>query len=51
MIEKFIDDVKNKFGNFNKSYSAKSVLFFTKNSKNSESNEKRSKNQSKKGGY
>ena len=46
----FIDDVRYKFGNSNKSYSIK-MKYVTKDNKNSESNEKKSKKEKKKGGY
>ena len=46
----FINDVRNKFGNSDKSYSVKTKSV-TKDTKNSESNEKRSKKEKKKGGY
>ena len=46
----FINDVRDKFGNSDKSYSVK-MNPVTKDSKNSESNEKKSKKEKKKGGY
>ena len=46
----FINDVRDKFGNSDKSYSVK-MKSVTKDSKNSESNEKKSKKEKKKGGY
>ena len=46
----FINDVRDKFGNSDKSYSVKTKSV-TKDTKNSESNEKRSKKEKKKGGY
>ena len=46
----FINDVRDKFGNSNKSYSVK-IKSVTKESKNSESNVKKSKKEKKKGGY
>ena len=46
----FINDVRDKFGNSNKSYSVK-MKSVTKDSKNSGSNEKKSKKEKKKGGY
>jgi hypothetical protein len=46
----FINDVRDKFGNSDKSYSVK-MKSVTKDTKNSESNEKRSKKEKKKGGY
>ena len=46
----FINDVRDKFGNSDKSYSVK-IKPVTKDNKNSESNEKRSKKEKKKGGY
>ena len=46
----FINDVRDKFGNSDKSYSVK-MKSVTKDSKNSKSNEKKSKNDKKKGGY
>ena len=46
----FINDVRDKFGNSDKSYSVK-MKSVTKDSKNSGSNEKKSKKEKKKGGY
>ena len=47
----FINDVRDKFGNSDKSYSVK-MKSVTKDTKKSESNEKKSKKvDSKKGGY
>ncbi len=46
----FINDVRDKFGNSDKSYSVK-MKSVTKDTKNSESNEKKSKKEKKKGGY
>ena len=46
----FISDVRDKFGNSDKSYSVK-MKSVTKETKNSESNEKKSKKEKKKGGY
>ena len=46
----FINDVRDKFGNSDKSYSVK-MKSVTKDVKNSESNEKKSKKEKKKGGY
>ena len=46
----FINDVRDKFGNSDKSYSVK-MKSVTKDTKNSESNDKRSKKEKKKGGY
>ena len=46
----FINDVRDKFGNSDKSYSVK-MKSVTKDSKNSETNEKKSKKEKKKGGY
>ena len=46
----FINDVRDKFGNSDKSYSVK-IKSVTKDTKNSESIEKRSKKEKKKGGY
>ena len=46
----FIDDVRDKFGNSNISYSVK-MKSVTKDNNNSESNEKKSKKEKKKGGY
>ena len=46
----FINDVRDKFGNADKSYSVK-MKSVTKDTKNSETNEKRSKKEKKKGGY
>ena len=46
----FINDVRDKFGNSEKSYSVK-MKSVTKDTKNSESNDKRSKKEKKKGGY
>ena len=46
----FINDVRDKFGNSDKSYSVK-MKSVTKDSKNSESNGKKSKKEKKKGGY
>ena len=46
----FINDVRDKFGNSDKSYSVK-MKSVTKDTKNSESNEKRPKKEKKKGGY
>ena len=46
----FINDVRDKFGNSDKSYSVK-MKSVTKDPKNSESNEKNLKKDKKKGGY
>jgi len=46
----FTNDVRDKSGNSDKSYSVKTKSV-TKDTKNSESNEKRSKKEKKKGGY
>ena len=46
----FINEVRDKFGNSDKSYSVK-MKSVTKDTKNSESNEKKSKKEKKKGGY
>ena len=46
----FINDVRDKFGNSEKSYSVK-MKSVTKDTKNSESNEKKLKKEKKKGGY
>ena len=46
----FINDVRDKFGNSDKSYSVK-MKSVTKDNKNSESNEKKPKKEKKKGGY
>ena len=46
----FINDVRDKFGNTDKSYSVK-MKSVTKDSKNIQSNEKKSKKEKKKGGY
>ena len=46
----FINDVRDKFGNSDKSYSVK-IKSVPKDSKNSESKEKKSKKEKKKGGY
>ena len=46
----FINDVRDKFGNSDKSYSVK-MKSITKDTNNSESNEKKSKKGKKKGGY
>ena len=46
----FINDVRDKFGNSDKSYSIK-MKSVTKDTKNNESNEKKSKKEKKKGGY
>ena len=46
----FINDVRDKFGNSDKSYSVK-MKSVTKDSKNIQSNEKKSKKEKKKGGY
>ena len=46
----FINDVRDKFGNSDKSYSVK-MKSISKDTKNSESNEKKSKKEKKKGGY
>ena len=46
----FINDVRDKFGNSDKSYSVK-MKSITKDSKNIESSEKKSKKEKKKGGY
>ena len=46
----FINDVRDKFGISDKSYSVK-MKSVTKDNKNSESNEKKSKKEKKKGGY
>ncbi len=46
----FINDVRDKFGNADKSYSVK-MKSVTKDTNKSESNEKKSKKEKKKGGY
>tara|TARA_B100000886_G_scaffold285868_1_gene210362 strand:- start:191 stop:400 length:210 start_codon:yes stop_codon:yes gene_type:complete len=46
----FINDVREKFGNSNKSYSVK-MKSVTKDNKNNDSNEKKLKKEKKKGGY
>ena len=46
----FINDVRDKFGNSDKSYSIK-MKSVTKDTKNDESNEKKLKKEKKKGGY
>ena len=46
----FINDVRDKFGNSEKSYSVK-MKSITKDTKNSESKEIKSKKEKKKGGY
>ena len=46
----FINDVRDKFGNSDKSYSVK-MKSVTKDNKNSESDEKKLKKEKKKGGY
>ena len=46
----FINEVRDKFGNSDKSYSVK-MKSVTKDSKNIQSNEKKSKKEKKKGGY
>ena len=46
----FINDVRDKFSNSDKSYSVK-MKSVTKDTKNRESNEKKSKKEKKKGGY
>ncbi|MDC2965747.1 hypothetical protein OAY92_00950 [Alphaproteobacteria bacterium] len=46
----FTNDVRDKFGNFDKSYLVK-MKSATKDTKNTESNEKKSKKGKKKGGY
>ena len=46
----FVNDVRDKFGNSDKSYSLK-MKSVTKDTENSESNEKKSKKEKKKGGY
>ena len=46
----FINEVRDKFGNSDKSYSVK-MKSVTKDTKNIESNEKKSKKEKKKGGY
>ncbi len=46
----FINDVRDKFGISDKSYSVK-MKPITKDNKNSESKEKKSKKETKKGGY
>ena len=46
----FINDVRDKFGNSDKSYSVK-MKSLTNDTKNSESNEKKLKKGKKKGGY
>ena len=46
----FINDVRDEFGNSDKSYSVK-MKSVTKDTKNSESNEKKSQKEKKKGGY
>ena len=45
----FIDDVRDKFGNSDKSYSVK-IKSVTKDTKKNESDEKKSKKEKKKGG-
>ena len=46
----FINDVRDKFGNSDKSYSVK-MKSVTKDNKNNASNEKKLKKKKKKGGY
>ncbi len=46
----FINDVRDKFGNSDKSYSIK-MKHINKDTKNSESNKKKLKKEKKKGGY
>ena len=46
----FINDVRDKFGNSNKSYSVK-MKSVTKDTKNSDSDKKKLKKEKKKGGY
>jgi len=46
----FINEVRDKFGNSDKTYSVK-MKSVTKENKNIESNEKKSKKEKKKGGY
>ena len=46
----FINDVRDKFGNSDKSYSVK-MKAVTKDNKNNASNEKKLKKEKKKGGY
>ena len=46
----FINDVRDKFGNSDKSYSIK-MKSFNKDTKNLESDEKKLKKEKKKGGY
>ena len=46
----FINDVRDKFGNSDKSYSVK-MKSVTKDNKKIESNEKKTKKEKKKGGY
>jgi len=46
----FINDVREKFGNSDKSYSVK-MKSVTKDNKNNDSNEKKLKKEKKKGGY
>ena len=46
----FINDVRDKFGNSDKSYSVK-MKSVTKDNKNNDSNEKKLKKEKKKGGY
>ena len=46
----FINDVRDKFGNSDKSYSVK-MKSVNKDTKNTKSNEKKSKKEKKKGGY
>ena len=46
----FINDVRDKFGNSDKSYSVK-IKSVTKDTKKNESDEKKSKKEKKKGGY
>ena len=46
----FINDVRDKFGNSDKSYSVK-MKSVTKDTKKGESNEKKLKKEKKKGGY
>ena len=46
----FIEDVRDKFGNSDKSYSVK-IKSVTKDTKKNDSNEKKSNKEKKKGGY
>ena len=46
----FINDIRDKYGNSDKSYSVK-MKSVTKDTKKSQSNEKKSKKEKKKGGY